>query len=170
MAAAPWDRREDETPKAFAAFMAYRDMGRERSLNRCSKADGAPTVGLLKRWSSRYEWQARCVAWDRHLDATRQQALKEEVKDWTREALKELREFQIKALERLRTLKADEMTPGEALKFYTEAATLTRRLSGAEDEDRRIQPILYLPSNGRDPVLAGEGEEEATEADEHGVR
>lgn len=149
---APWDRRPDEGAKAHAAFIAYRDLGTQRSLS-AAAAEVGKTLGLLKRWSAQHEWLARAAAWDRHLDHERQRAAKADAKEWTSKALLELREIQLKALGRLREMDPEEMTPGEALRCYTDAASLMRRLSGADDE-RRVAPILYLPANGRDTDLA----------------
>jgi len=77
-----WERMEGETATAYAAFCAYRDMGRTRSLRRAAavfyapdkgdhkEAAGSPDIGTsgqvsrFKAWSSANMWQARVEAFD----------------------------------------------------------------------------------------------------------
>lgn len=62
--AKPWDRRDNESAKAFSAFEIYRAMGpNERSLDAVSQKL-AKSTDLLKRWSSRHEWVKRVTAFD----------------------------------------------------------------------------------------------------------
>lgn len=58
-----WEQREGETGRAFAAFVAYRDMGVERSLAKVGQMLDK-SVNALWEWSSKYEWVVRVVAWD----------------------------------------------------------------------------------------------------------
>lgn len=68
----PWDRRPDETSKAYAAFCAYLELGPERSIERAfrdrngteraQKTQGA----WWRRWSSRHDWVERARAFDDH--------------------------------------------------------------------------------------------------------
>lgn len=59
----PWDRREDETSKAYGAFVTYRDLGPERSLEKVAHTLGKSTT-IMSRWSAQHEWVSRTVAWD----------------------------------------------------------------------------------------------------------
>jgi len=67
----PWDRQEGETSKAYAAFVAYLELGPERSIdaafrqqNGSRKAAGRPF--WWHRWSSKWSWVARAEAFDHH--------------------------------------------------------------------------------------------------------
>ena len=64
----PYDRQPSETDKSWAAFCAYRDMGRERSLEKyCQNhANSRPPsyITTLKLWSSKYAWVKRCSVFD----------------------------------------------------------------------------------------------------------
>jgi hypothetical protein len=75
----PWERQDDESHDAWAAFVAYRDLPpAERSLPRVAseiagesteKQRNPSTVRrLLERWSSIHKWQDRCRAYDREID------------------------------------------------------------------------------------------------------
>jgi hypothetical protein len=76
---ATWsERRRDESPKAFAAFTIYRDLGESRSLDaawrahRKRKRGSAP--GHWNKWSSRYAWPDRAARYDEHLNDLVRQA------------------------------------------------------------------------------------------------
>lgn len=62
----PWMRVKNETPKAFEAFCAYRDLGPGRSMREAvgvlGKASGYERV--LEEWSRTYDWVKRAAAFD----------------------------------------------------------------------------------------------------------
>ena len=64
----PYDRQPSETDKSWAAFCAYRDMGRERSLEKLKQnrieTGGSNTYSTLTNWSSKYSWVKRCSVFD----------------------------------------------------------------------------------------------------------
>lgn len=72
----PWNRRTDESDKAWMAFVEYRDGGAKRSLEVVSKAL-SKSVPLMKRWSAAYAWVDRAAAWDANLDKRKQAAAEE---------------------------------------------------------------------------------------------
>lgn len=59
----PWGRRDDESIKAFEAFIKYRDMGVQRTLKQVAQ-DLSKSLQFIKEWSSRHEWVERVEAWD----------------------------------------------------------------------------------------------------------
>ena len=82
----PWERREDETPKAYAAFCVYRDLGpARRSIDaayRASKAQvgenggesgatGKRAPSHWEKWSSDFDWVKRAEAYDSHMELLR---------------------------------------------------------------------------------------------------
>lgn len=68
-----WFQRDEESGPAFAAFCAYRDMGTSRTFDgafrNLREKSGKPPVGTASKgwweWAARFEWQARCRAFDR---------------------------------------------------------------------------------------------------------
>jgi hypothetical protein len=79
----PWERRKGESDAAYAAFLAYRDMGSRRSLERLAEAteegpDGGDrkciesvSLSALRKFCNRWDWVERCRTWDNHLQAQR---------------------------------------------------------------------------------------------------
>lgn len=72
----PWDAQPGETPKAFSAFQAYLKMplvgaaSEKRSLaNLAAKMGHASTTGV-ERWSAKYDWVARSLAYDAYVSTS----------------------------------------------------------------------------------------------------
>lgn len=61
-----FDRRRDETDPAWKAFLCYRNMGEERTLDKARIALGRRPgyMRVIEEWSSRHEWVSRVRAWD----------------------------------------------------------------------------------------------------------
>jgi hypothetical protein len=74
-----WDRRHDETARAYDAFRRFRELGAARNLGAIAKSAGV-ALRTVQRWSEDHLWFERAVAWDdevhmlddrRRLDALR---------------------------------------------------------------------------------------------------
>jgi hypothetical protein len=76
----PWDQQSKESSKAFAAFIAYRDMGSSRSLRQVAQSLGK-AANSIAELSKRHNWQERVMAWDAHVDRESQANQIEAVKD-----------------------------------------------------------------------------------------
>lgn len=63
----PWERLEEESAKAYEAFVVYRGLGLTRTCAKVAAAVGKSTT-LMRRWSSEYSWSVRAAAWDREQD------------------------------------------------------------------------------------------------------
>ena len=104
-----WEQQESETAPAFAAFVAYRDLGLGiRSTVKVAQGLGKSTA-LIHRWSSRWNWVNRCRLYDQELDRLiRERHLSELYAARDRHALL-AREVQVKVLERLDNMSAQEI-------------------------------------------------------------
>jgi hypothetical protein len=73
----PWDRQPRESSRAYAYFVAYRDMGPQRSLAGVRQTLGegsAPSRGRLGQLSVAWSWVERSSAWDAHVARQRDRA------------------------------------------------------------------------------------------------
>lgn len=70
----PWEQKKGESRQAYEAFLAYRDMGADRSLRKVSE-QLAKSEPLMKRWSSRWSWRNRVADFERHMDREETKAL-----------------------------------------------------------------------------------------------
>jgi len=136
----PWDKRESETAKAYAAFRIFRDLDPGKRSIRAACAVGAgvvnPSPSRVKswqQWHKRYDWAERAQAWDAHLDEIRQESAEDAIEQMQRdhiEAAQQLRHFAMISLRRL--IERAEADPGYALppvtvgRLLREATTLER--------------------------------------------
>ncbi len=74
-----WHKQSGESPKAYAAFAIYRDLGSQRSLEDVSQQLHKSKT-LLARWSTRDNWVVRADAFDNHQANLMAAANEEQVK------------------------------------------------------------------------------------------
>lgn len=157
----PWDRREEESSKAYEAFTIYRDMGTERSLAKVAE-ELSKSEQLMKRWSYTHGWVERASKWDDEQDRIeREIAQKEQAK-----AIREMRKrhadlgqaMLIKAARALARIPEDEIRPGDISRLVDTASKLERISRGdvgevIEERDggkAESSVTFYIPDNGRD--------------------
>lgn len=135
----PWERQDDETPKAWGAFVVYRDMGPRRSLRRVQSEEGT-ALAQLGQWSSRYRWVERAAAWDGHLDLIRRQEQVDAVRNMRERhatTARKLLDVAVDSLEkRLSEAEVEEaplLATYDILRYVVEAAKLERLALGEAD-------------------------------------
>jgi hypothetical protein len=64
----PFEQQPAETAKAYAAFVMYRDLGPERSLQETAHKL-AKNLTTIKQWSTLHNWVDRARSYDAALDA-----------------------------------------------------------------------------------------------------
>lgn len=60
-----WERRADESEKAYAAFKMYLDM-ENRSLSKLAE-NLSKSRQSLQQWAAKFDWKNRAAAWDSEL-------------------------------------------------------------------------------------------------------
>lgn len=155
----PGGRINDETSKAYDAFIMYRDM-EERSLRQLAqtlaeKEGGKPGAkqGQLEVWSSKYNWVKRCAEWDEYQDEiVRKNQLKEIQKMATEQArLGKL--LQSKGAQKFEKISMKKMDTHAAIKAIVEGAKL-ERLARGEPETIGTQKIKVVFTTGKEDVEA----------------
>ncbi len=58
-----WEQVQAESGQAYAAFVAYRDMGPRRTFVGAARLVGR-SESLLRRWAGRHNWRERVWQWD----------------------------------------------------------------------------------------------------------
>jgi hypothetical protein len=149
----PWDRQTDESPQAFAAFAAYRDMGLARSTREVARSLGKHH-SQIGEWSRRHEWVARVTAWDARNDAelrrTRENARRKALDNQLR-----VGELMLKQAEESMLAKAESDNPtleakdvpnyaktGQALAAAALGLDAGKLSLEAEEQSRRFQTAI----------------------------
>lgn len=142
----PWERQPAESPQAFAAFSAYRDMPpTTRSISKAIKAEYGANPGRSrhnrwKDWSAQHKWVERAAAWDARVDQVSRETDLEVVREMRKrhaQFAREVQEVGYEALKRLaRKVKAGkkELSPGLVLQFITQPASMERSALGEPTE------------------------------------
>lgn len=88
----PWEKRVGSKPResdvAYAAFVAYRDMGAEVRSVRGVAQKLAKSRSLISRWSQTHDWADRVQAWEQHLRRETDAATVEDVLAWRRKVVR----------------------------------------------------------------------------------
>jgi len=84
----PWERQEHESPKAWEAFLLYREMGVNRTLTSVAE-QLKKSVALLSRWSTDFHWKERVRTYDLANDNARVEAKQQAIAEVSGQAAKE---------------------------------------------------------------------------------
>lgn len=130
-----WERQADEHPKPWDAFVCYRDLGPTRSVTQALKVAGKKegTRGWFERWSTKYTWVDRCVAYDAHCDKIHLAAADKETARWARTQMQAARRMLECGLASMEAGTSD-LPPKEARQYSETGIKLMRLLSGEATE------------------------------------
>lgn len=133
MKKSPYERQYGESAKAFEAFTVYRDMGLSRSLREVAQKLGK-NKALIERWSSQWNWVERAQSYDDDMDRKALLQQEQERREMVKRHAKQAMMFQQKVLQRLNSLKVEELSPNDLIKWFTESVKI-ERLSRGEPID-----------------------------------
>jgi hypothetical protein len=158
MAADPkqYERQPEESAPAFAAFVAYRDLGPQRSLDEVGRQLYSPTkegskgdqkgrkraaTGHIREWSVKFDWVKRAQLWDAEQDAVLRTAQLSAVQKMAERHAEEAVQLQAKAIASLKTLKPEEMSAADIIRMFVEGVKIERLSRGQPDavQEQRIE-------------------------------
>jgi hypothetical protein len=130
----PWERRSDESAKAFAAFVAYRDLGSGRTHDKAREFLGKKSGydRLLERWSSRFDWVERTNAFDSYMDAKKRGSLEVETAEAAKKHVEAAGAVLEQALKRLKSLDPDDIYAKDLPNWISTAIKLQRQALGMD--------------------------------------
>ena len=108
----PWDRMSGESAAAYSAFLMYRDCESPRSLTKAAQEMGRHS-SLLKRWSSRYRWRERVLAWDVSQAREAEEALRRQREESLQRQVRDAQQLQRLGMARLSGLITRDPETGE---------------------------------------------------------
>lgn len=135
----PWERQPAESPKMYARYTIYRDLGDTRTLNAALEIINATTSkkiskGTLHQISCQYRWTERAEAFDNAASAAEKQRLLMLRRDMIERHRKLSAGLTSKAVEALRQIEPADMEPVDITRFLTVAADLERKALGEPTE------------------------------------
>ncbi|MFJ7586974.1 hypothetical protein ACIQZO_06180 [Streptomyces sp. NPDC097617] len=128
-----WERQPNESARKHGQFVTYRDLGRARTL---AKAAESLTLahGHVRNTAAENRWRERVEAWDRHLDRLYEATWLEERRKAAESDAKILGAAIGKLAQRLGTLRAEELSPGDFIRLMDVAMRHRRVLFGDPTE------------------------------------
>lgn len=127
-----WEQQPTETGRNYGLFTMYRDSGRLRSVAQVAGMTDVLSYASMTRISRYNKWAERAGLWDAEQDritALRLQASREEMAERHSKAARSLMD---KALERLKTLDVDSISPHALILMIDTAAKIERAALGLE--------------------------------------
>lgn len=139
-----WARLDGEPSRAHEAFRAFRDLGPGRRLEAVAEGAGV-RPSTVRRWSARWEWQARADAWDDEVHRLTDVERLEAVRTMHVEHRRAGRTAMVKALEALELLEPAQIPASAAARLLElgsrlERDTLAAELLGADLGDAGEDP------------------------------
>ena len=157
----PWERQDGETEKAFSAFKAYLEM-EDRNICQLAKRL-SKSRQLVDKWKQKYNWQERCIAWDKSLQEIEYKTAVRERKKMAKRHIAIAMSMQAKAVEALKKIDVSKLNAGEIIRLFDTAVKIERLSRGeatfinsnqdnkVDEETNPINTIqIYIPDNGRD--------------------
>lgn len=124
----PWEQQPRETKKAYGAFRVYCELGsRARSVRQTAENLNV-SDRTVADWSRKHAWVARAKAWDRKIAAEADARLVEQRVEALERHAKVAKVFIGKIVQRLESLKPEELSPRDLVRWL-DVATRVERLS-----------------------------------------
>jgi hypothetical protein len=135
----PWERQPEESPKAHAAFVAYRDLGASRTFVAAAR-QLAKSCSLLRRWAVTHRWRERVHAWDVAQAREDEAAMRAQRDDIARRQVQDVDRLQRLAMAKLSSLVRKDpvtgelaldpkVTPLDAVRIYQLTLDIERKLA-----------------------------------------
>ncbi|MDR2177542.1 MAG: hypothetical protein LBP20_05810 [Treponema sp.] len=139
-----WERLPGESGLAYAAFLAYRDLGLGRNIRKaadtCGEDEGGRRYRAWRNWAARFRWQERAADYDRYAEKLKQAEMRKTV-----EAQGELhRAVTRKMLEavgkKLDMMNPAELAQGTVTEWVQTAIRADREAAGLVTPDGKAEP------------------------------
>lgn len=110
-----WDKREDESAKAYEWFCRYRDMGPGRSHDKLHQkySESTSKKSVTLRWSRKYAWVERAEAYDAYLESIKRESNEERARKTAEEHIGVADRVMEFALRKLALLEDAEVKPND---------------------------------------------------------
>jgi hypothetical protein len=133
-----WEKRDDETGKAFESFCIYRDMlPSKRSLEKTCQQLGKTWESYhtsISIWSSQHNWVKRAAAWDKYRDQQTETERLETWKEFNRNTERFAQALLAKAAGRLREIENSDIPAQTLSKWVLDGLKMFHDIRGEPTE------------------------------------
>lgn len=127
-----WIQQKGETDRNYGLFAMYRDSGRLRSVAQVAGMTDVLTYASMTRVARLNKWAERAGLWDAEQDRITAVQLQADREDMAKRHSKAARTLMDKALERLKTLNVNDISPHALILMIDTAAKIERAALGLE--------------------------------------
>ena len=173
----PWEQMPGESGPAYAAFLAYRDMGATRTYVATARSLRRHE-SLMRRWATRHRWRERAWLWDLHQARQEETVVRQQREAVLRERLEDLDRMGRACLAFFRTMVRRDpetgevnfdarFTPHVALRFLElalRAQGAFERPTAEDKSDERPAADLFGLADGELEALIEAAKERADQA------
>lgn len=143
-----WERQPDESTQAYEAFTIYRE---ERSITKVAqRLDKSRTI--IGQWSSEWSWVERCRQYDNALQAVDFEERRAQIKAMQEKHRDTANELQTKAMEAIRKLDMEDLSPKVLLEYLKLGVELERRTNYEQMADLEIKQEYSAENVGFNPL------------------
>lgn len=121
-----WERQPKESPQAYEAFAAYRDMPPDERSYRALAARLGKSATLIGRWGSTHAWQERAAAYDRDQEERWQRQQYAARRKAAERHARTAQLAQSKAAQALLELETHRLSPTELTRLWDVAVRIER--------------------------------------------
>jgi hypothetical protein len=126
-----WDHHPGESPRNYGLFLMYRDLGRIRTVAQLASLSPL-SFAATARVAREGRWVERAGLWDAEQDRLSAIRLQDAREDMARRHVKAAGSLMEKALDRLKTLDVDSISPHALILMIDTAAKIERAALGLE--------------------------------------
>ena len=154
--ATPWERVSGESPEAWKAFQAFRDLGQDRTIRAAAEQIGRGK-STLDKYSMDFAWMDRAAAWDREQDRQVQKAQLAAIRQMRKRHADLAMAALGKTARALARISEDEFKAADIARLMEVASRLERLARGdvgdviEAREGESLPPVtFYIPRNHRE--------------------
>jgi hypothetical protein len=138
-----WERLEDESTKAYTLFIAFRDMGVERTVDKAAEQCGK-SHSHAQQLSAKYHWRERAAAWDDEQQRQDDEQMAAARKAAVRRHVKLGQELQAKGAARLRQKSFKVQSARDVTSMIKAGAQLEASALGINRSEQQPQTVVGI--------------------------
>ena len=136
-----WERQSYETPKQYALFCVYRDLGWQRSIRKAILKSGRTLkyIRVAEVWSSKYHWVERANQYDSYVDEQIRKQNEQDLIEMRKRHITQSMIMQKNVIERMQNTNPSELSVSDCTKMFDVAVKVERLARGCDDNSQKVE-------------------------------